>query len=293
MKEIDDACVICGGDSKRRAWTGDFFENECPRCGRFEITPQAVVCERTPETCRMLAVWVRDRNRDRVVPRITSDMLRRMSASTTASIGQRTTTSRDVVPHSRPSSAGRARLRLWGWSQLTVYSSERSPGGVIRYCWRLLFGFSGNVYSTSPSRSKRRVTRFRPPETDRCPSPRAMVDFDMGLSTSSWSTRRSSEPSRDLVRTPAALSFASASGLPPTNSGSVSLPLAFSPDSGLVSGSRAGPQSNPGPSGSGRGNVTVTHSPETSITGSGTPCSRQPSRIRRIPDPMCSTTSMR
>ena len=89
MKEIDDACVICGGDSKRRAWTGDFFENECPRCGRFEITPKAVVCERTPEICRKLAGWVRDRNRERVVPRITSDMLRRMASLPLPSIAER------------------------------------------------------------------------------------------------------------------------------------------------------------------------------------------------------------
>lgn len=80
MNQLDAPCPICDTDSKRRAWTGDFLENECLGCGTFEITPTAAACGKTPDVRRKLSGWVRDRNRDGIVPRITTDTLSRMAS---------------------------------------------------------------------------------------------------------------------------------------------------------------------------------------------------------------------
>ena len=84
-----DACAICKGKSKWAALTGDEFENECPRCGKFEITRTAAVCDKDPEERRKLAGWIRDRNREGVVPRITSDTLIRMASLPLPSTAER------------------------------------------------------------------------------------------------------------------------------------------------------------------------------------------------------------
>ena len=80
MNASDAECPICRSNSRRRMQTGYRWENECPRCGKFEITAEALHIAMTPEVGRHLSGWVRDRNRDSVVPRITRDTIPRMAS---------------------------------------------------------------------------------------------------------------------------------------------------------------------------------------------------------------------
>ena len=84
-----DACAICAGKSKGTALTRDGFENQCPRCGKFEITGTAAALEKTPDLRRKLSGWVHGRNRDGIVPLITSDTLARMASLRLPSIAER------------------------------------------------------------------------------------------------------------------------------------------------------------------------------------------------------------
>ena len=84
-----DACAICKGNSKWTALTRDEFENECPRCGTFEITGTAAALEKNPDVRRKLSGWVHGRNRDGIVPLITSDTLARMGSLRLPSIAER------------------------------------------------------------------------------------------------------------------------------------------------------------------------------------------------------------
>lgn len=79
MNAWDASCPFCESNAKARTRRGDCSEFECPRCGKFEITWEAGVDSRmTPEMRRQVSGWVRDRNREGVVPRITTDALRGM-----------------------------------------------------------------------------------------------------------------------------------------------------------------------------------------------------------------------
>ena len=80
MTETDVACVICEGDSKRRPRPGDCYEYECPQCGVFEITAEASMSRKKPGICRKLSGWIRDRNRDGIVPQVTTGTLSRMGS---------------------------------------------------------------------------------------------------------------------------------------------------------------------------------------------------------------------
>ena len=80
MTETDIACVICEGDSKRRPRPGDCYEYECPQCGAFEITAEAAMSRKKPGICRKLSGWIRDRNRDGIVPQVTTGTLSRMAS---------------------------------------------------------------------------------------------------------------------------------------------------------------------------------------------------------------------
>ena len=81
MKGVEVECQLCGSTSKMRAPPrGDFGEYECPRCGKFEITGTAEACEENHEVHRKLSGWIRDRNRDGMIPRITSNTLLRMAS---------------------------------------------------------------------------------------------------------------------------------------------------------------------------------------------------------------------
>lgn len=84
-----DACAICEGESKWTTLTRDGFENECLRCGTFEISGTAAALEKTPDVRRNLSGWVHGRNRDGIVPLITSDTLARMASLRLPSIAER------------------------------------------------------------------------------------------------------------------------------------------------------------------------------------------------------------
>lgn len=84
-----EACAICEGNSKWTAFSRDEFENECARCGKFEITGAAAKREKTPEVCRKLAGWVRDRNRVGNVPRITGEILAQLAMQSLPGVAER------------------------------------------------------------------------------------------------------------------------------------------------------------------------------------------------------------
>ena len=82
-------CQLCNSTSTVRAKKGDFAEYECLGCGGFEITGTAEACEKTPDLRRHLSGWIRDRNREGIVPRITSETLSRMASRPLPSVAER------------------------------------------------------------------------------------------------------------------------------------------------------------------------------------------------------------
>lgn len=89
MNALDASCPFCESDAKPRTLRGDCSGVECPRCGRYEMTWEAGEIRTTPETCRKVSGWIRDRNRDAMVPRITTDALRRMASFPLPSVAER------------------------------------------------------------------------------------------------------------------------------------------------------------------------------------------------------------
>lgn len=89
MNAWDTNCLFCGSNAKSRTRRGDCSEIECPRCGKFVITSEAGISRRTHEMHRKLSGWIRDRNREGVVPRITTDTLRRMASLPLPSTAER------------------------------------------------------------------------------------------------------------------------------------------------------------------------------------------------------------
>ena len=89
MNGIAVNCPLCGNDARMREPIGDFGEYECPKCGKFELTGSAKASAKTPDVCRKLSGWIRDRNRDGVVPQITSDTLIRMASLPLPSTAER------------------------------------------------------------------------------------------------------------------------------------------------------------------------------------------------------------
>lgn len=89
MNGVVVTCPLCDNDASRREPTGDFGEYECPKCGRFETTGSAQTSAKTPDLCRKLSGWIRDRNRDGVVPRVTSDVLPRMASLPVPNMAER------------------------------------------------------------------------------------------------------------------------------------------------------------------------------------------------------------
>ena len=89
MNVSDADCPICESNARRRTRNGYRWGIECPQCGKFEIPVDTARSEMIPDLRRNLSGWVRDRNRDGVVPRITSDTLRRMAPVRLPSIAER------------------------------------------------------------------------------------------------------------------------------------------------------------------------------------------------------------
>lgn len=90
MNTWDADCLFCGSKAKTGPRSGDCSGVECPRCGKFEITWEAGMDSRmTPEMHRKVSGWVRDRNRDAMVPRITRDTVARMASLPLPSIAER------------------------------------------------------------------------------------------------------------------------------------------------------------------------------------------------------------
>lgn len=88
MNGIAVDCPLCGSNAKKDP-IGDFGEYECLGCGRFVLTRSAGRSAKTPEGRRNLAGWIRDRNRDGTVPRITSETLIRVASRSLPSVAER------------------------------------------------------------------------------------------------------------------------------------------------------------------------------------------------------------
>lgn len=82
-------CRLCGSAESTRERAGDFWEYECRSCGDFEITGRAEACEKTPDLRRKLSGWIRDRNREGIAPRITSETVSRMASRPLPSVAER------------------------------------------------------------------------------------------------------------------------------------------------------------------------------------------------------------
>lgn len=82
-------CQLCSNTASMRARTGDFGYYECPRCGEYELTGSAEAIEKAPEACRRLSGWIRDRNKEGTVPRITADLLPRFASLPLPSTAER------------------------------------------------------------------------------------------------------------------------------------------------------------------------------------------------------------
>ena len=89
MNALDASCPFCENNAKARTLRGDCSGVECPRCGKYEMTWEAGEIRTTPEMRRKVSGWVRDRNREEVVPRITTDALRRMASFPLPSTAER------------------------------------------------------------------------------------------------------------------------------------------------------------------------------------------------------------
>ena len=153
-----------------------------------------------------------------------------------------------------------------------------------------------------PLFGRSRMTLLRPADTDWCPKSSAIADWESGLSTSSAKMRNSSDSGPDSgpdsglrlwprlgagrVRTNPDSGLGSS---PDRSPAPISLPVAcemrsrFAPASATCSVS-TWPND--------LGNVTVTQCSDASMVGSATPCSRQSSRMRLMPEPMFSTTDV-
>ena len=90
MNEVDVPCPVCHTSSKKWARHGYYSDIECPRCGKFEITREAELANPlTPKMHRNVSGWVRDRNREGVVPQITIDTLGRVASMPLPNVAER------------------------------------------------------------------------------------------------------------------------------------------------------------------------------------------------------------
>lgn len=82
-------CPLCETMAERHPSDGDCHHYRCSRCGRFEITGTAKACDKTPELHVKLAGWIRDQNRNGVMPRVSSDTLDRLAHRTVPGVTER------------------------------------------------------------------------------------------------------------------------------------------------------------------------------------------------------------
>lgn len=67
----------------------DAHDYKCPHCGEFAITDSAEACERTPELRVKLAGWIRDQNRNGIVPEISAKTLERIALRPLPGVAER------------------------------------------------------------------------------------------------------------------------------------------------------------------------------------------------------------
>lgn len=94
-----DPCLICGLKDQAVGRSGDtpdkvFWEVKCDRCGHFQITTDAYAYTQTQklpksERAKTISGWVRLQNRNRLVPQITLDLLKRILILPTPTISER------------------------------------------------------------------------------------------------------------------------------------------------------------------------------------------------------------
>ena len=82
-------CPLCATTAERGPSRGDSYNYECSQCGRFEITGTAAARDTSPEVQVKLAGWIRDENRNRVVPRVSSETLDRIARRPLPSVADR------------------------------------------------------------------------------------------------------------------------------------------------------------------------------------------------------------
>ena len=82
-------CPLCEALAERDPSRGDSHTYECSRCGKFEITGIAAARDTTPDVQVKLAGWIRDENRNGVVPRVSSETLDRIARRPLPSVAER------------------------------------------------------------------------------------------------------------------------------------------------------------------------------------------------------------
>ena len=129
-------CPLCDAMSELGPPLGDSYEYKCSRCGEFEITGTAEACERTPELHVKLAGWIRDQNRNGIVPRVTSDTLDRIALRSLPSVAERAERLLLEALHGRERLSDMVNLGEPRFVAAT-YSWDRQEMLVL---WRLLIG---------------------------------------------------------------------------------------------------------------------------------------------------------
>lgn len=85
-------CAICRTPASTTPSNGDSLHQNCPRCGEFRVTGTAVRMlenQQSPEEIAKLSGWVRDRNSEDIIPKISSIDLKMIEGSKALSISQR------------------------------------------------------------------------------------------------------------------------------------------------------------------------------------------------------------
>ena len=87
-----DPCEICETTAETIPPGGDYFHQNCPRCGEFKLAGTAGTMLRSgvgPEVRAKLSGWVHDQNRNDTVPIITSDVLKQIASRPLPSVAER------------------------------------------------------------------------------------------------------------------------------------------------------------------------------------------------------------
>ena len=82
-------CPLCDEMSELGPARGDVYDYKCPHCGAFAITGTAEACGRTPELRVKLAGWIRDQNRDGIVPEISDTTIKQMALRPLPGVAER------------------------------------------------------------------------------------------------------------------------------------------------------------------------------------------------------------